>query len=355
MAKLYRISGSLYNLLTEFKKENITFLNSLPDVISFRDEFQQRLSKIKEETKKAVLLEREGLEHKNSELSAEYSKKVKEQEVLLIKEKAEIESSLSRLKKPNIFLTPFYILKKYKLKNRLEALSNNLEAESKRAFKHLNNTLLSVQKELHYMEQSVDKIIEERARIKSSDLYTAKSLIEENITTLLGVIGEEKTIKELSTLPDSFIVINDFQYEFSRPLHNKRSDDWIRSIQVDHIVIGPPGVFVIETKNWSRNSIQSAELYSPVQQIRRINYALFFLLNHAVADNLLPSFSDNWGERKISVNSIVLLINTRPNQEFQYVKVFSLSNLRPYLTYLKPVLSDNETRQITEFLLQKTL
>jgi hypothetical protein len=109
MAKMYRVSGSLSNLFTEFKKGNITFLSSLSDVISFRDEFQQRLSKIKEETKKAVLLEREGLEHKNSGLSAYYLKKVKEQEVLLIKEKAEIESSLSRLRKPNIFLTPFYI------------------------------------------------------------------------------------------------------------------------------------------------------------------------------------------------------------------------------------------------------
>jgi hypothetical protein len=353
MAKLYRASGSLSNLLSEFKKEKITFFNSLSDVISFRDEFQQRLSKIKGETTRAVLLEKEELGHKNSELSAEYSKKIKEQEALLIKEKAEIESSLSCLKEPNIFLKPFYIYKQYKLKKRLETLSINLEAESKRAFKNLNNTLLSVQQELHYMEQSVDKIIEERARIKSRDLYTAKSLIEENTTTLLGAIGEEKTIKELSTLPDSFFVINDFQYEFDRPLHNKSSNDWIRSIQVDHIVIGPSGVFVIETKNWSRNSIQSTELYSPVQQIRRINYALFFLLNHSVTNNLLPSFNDNWGSRKISVNSIVLLVNTRPNQEFQYVKLLSLNNLRPYLTYLKPVLTENETEQITEFLLQR--
>jgi hypothetical protein len=193
-----------------------------------------------------------------------------------------------------------------------------------------------------------------RSRIKSSDLNTAKSLIEENITALLGAIGEEKTIKELSTLPDSFMVINDFQYRFDRPLHNKMTDDWISSIQVDHIVIGPPGVFVIETKNWSPNSIQSTELYSPVQQIRRNNYALFILLNHSVSNNLLPCFNDNWGSRKISVNNIVVFVNTRPNQEFEYVKLLSLTNLCPYLTHRNPVLTENQTAQIAELLLQRT-
>ena len=51
MAKMHRISGSLSVLLTEFKKENITFLSSLPEVILFREEFQSRLSKIKDETR----------------------------------------------------------------------------------------------------------------------------------------------------------------------------------------------------------------------------------------------------------------------------------------------------------------
>jgi len=66
---------------------------------------------------------------------------------------------------------------------------------------------------------------------------------------LKGEAGERKVAAVLATLPDDYVVFNDF---------HPASEDAVRSAWVDHIVIGPRGVFVIETKNSLRSRIGSA-------------------------------------------------------------------------------------------------
>lgn len=53
----------------------------------------------------------------------------------------------------------------------------------------------------------------------------------------LGAWGEQKTAKELSRLPESWVV-----------LHDVRAG---RGGNIDHLVIGPGGVFVFDSKRWS--------------------------------------------------------------------------------------------------------
>lgn len=51
-----------------------------------------------------------------------------------------------------------------------------------------------------------------------------------------GARGEEKVAAELALLPDSYHVFNDFPAD---------------GVPVDHVVVGPVGVFAVETKFWS--------------------------------------------------------------------------------------------------------
>lgn len=53
-----------------------------------------------------------------------------------------------------------------------------------------------------------------------------------------GAIGEEQTGEALAKLPSTFVVLHDRRIPGSRA-------------NIDHIVIGPPGVFVVETKRYS--------------------------------------------------------------------------------------------------------
>lgn len=58
-----------------------------------------------------------------------------------------------------------------------------------------------------------------------------------------GAKGEENVASELAKLSNDFVVFNDFSPGGSGFFKSQRT--------IDHIVVGPPGVFVIETKNWN--------------------------------------------------------------------------------------------------------
>ena len=57
----------------------------------------------------------------------------------------------------------------------------------------------------------------------------------ERVNFLKGATGEQAVARKLDDLPDEFCVIHDLATPFGN---------------LDHVVIGPTGVFILETKNW---------------------------------------------------------------------------------------------------------
>ena len=123
------------------------------------------------------------------------------------------------------------------------------------------------------------------------------------------------------------------------------------SVQVDHILISPAGVFLIETKNWNESSIHNQNLYSPVKQVKRANLALYRILNGEISGIKLAIQRHHWGNRKIPIRNLIVFINNRPYEEFQYVKILTLNGLLGYVKYFKPCFFKNETQLIASYLL----
>ncbi len=115
------------------------------------------------------------------------------------------------------------------------------------------------------------------------------------------------------------------------------------------MLVSPAGVFLIETKNWSKNSLESLNLRSPVQQIQRASFALFILLNRTADFKLAPH---HWGERKIPIKNLIVLITNKPREEFEYVKILTLDKLLSYVEYFKPSMSNDETQEIADYLIK---
>ena len=112
---------------------------------------------------------------------------------------------------------------------------------------------------------------------------------------LLGAKGEARVSRQLSRLPDDFTIIHDYNLEFTKPLHDPQNDDYIFSIQIDHLVIGPTGIFLIETKHWSKTSQENRNFFSPIRQVKRSNFALFVKLNQAIEKGSIVAFGHHWG------------------------------------------------------------
>lgn len=176
-------------------------------------------------------------------------------------------------------------------------------------------------------------------------------LIKEINPQIAGAIGEAKVLSELKKLSSNYIIINDFKLNFSSPIYNKKNNDRIHSIQVDHLVISQAGVFLLETKNWSKQSINSSSLRSPVKQIQRSSFALYTQLYNAVKDKKIKFKNSNWGNRHIPLKNIIIMVNNKPNEQYQYVKIKSIDEINGYLEYFKPIFDLDELECIKTYLL----
>lgn len=97
-----------------------------------------------------------------------------------------------------------------------------------------------------------------------------------------GAYGETRVAEELELLPDSYWVIHDVRLRSTSPM--KFDGKGLFTAQVDHLVVGPTGVFVIEAKCWSTD-LASADLpFSPFDQVRRAGYLCYRLLKENVGE-----------------------------------------------------------------------
>ena len=57
----------------------------------------------------------------------------------------------------------------------------------------------------------------------------------------------------------------------------------------------------------------------------------------------------HWGDRKIPIRNIIVMINEKPKEEFKHVKVVTLNELTGYIQYFDQVFDDDEVGEIVEF------
>lgn len=230
---------------------------------------------------------------------------------------------------------------------RIYRIRSTSKAAISRAIRPKVEHLAQQREQLRYLTDEFESAVKEKSWRTLLDLDKKQNVINEIKSYIYGAIGENKVVEELKQLPDDYILINDFSYTFYKPLYFKQQHTRISSIQIDHLLISPAGVFLIETKNWSKDSIQNLNLRSPVEQIQRTNYALFILLHRSG----FQLGAHHWGERKIPIRNLIVLINNKPREEFQHVKVLTLNELVQHVKFAKPTLSREEMREIVEYLI----
>lgn len=240
------------------------------------------------------------------------------------------------------------------IKNLEEASNNAIEIRDKNVFT----------KFLYYFKAR--KLIKNHAALvnnyeavlsqRSSDSYRNLEFIKETVeglySIIAGAVGENAVVSELQNLSDKYYLINDFSLKFDPPIFNKRENDRIYSIQIDHLLVCQSGIFVLETKNWSSKSIENLDLRSPVEQIKRASFALFVFLNSDKNQGLVRN---HWGSKKIPIKNIIVMTNKAPKSDFQHVKVLPLDKLNGYIQYFEEIFDEAETENIFTYLKDETL
>lgn len=268
--------------------------------------------------------------------------------------KLELELKLAEENSAKGLVYKFFCYPKTKiLKNKKTHLENNFEKIIRKKTHSVDVEVCGIKEKLDNFKTNRDALISGRCLKSSQELEKTKDVIDSLYNLIAGAIGENSVIKEVQNLSDSFHLFNDFSIEFDPPIYNKKEDERIYSIQIDHLLICEAGIFILETKNWSRQSLKSLELRSPVQQIMRSSYALFVFLNSQSRHINLQRH--HWGSKQIPIKNLIVMTGEKPKEEFKHVKVLLLKELTGYVTYFDPIFSAAEVEEICAFLRMRML
>jgi hypothetical protein len=153
---------------------------------------------------------------------------------------------------------------------------------------------------------------------------------------LVGARAELEVISRLSRLPGDYTVFNDIRLTTNRYIRFDGAA--LRSAQIDHLVLSPAGVFVIETKRWSQHFVESGEYHNPFNQIQRAAYLCYKKLRREFG--------------KIHVRSVIACAGKLPSApENSHVKVLPIAELNGYISWFKqPELTPERLWKVYRFL-----
>ena len=350
MAHIFRQIESTKTLRKELDYRRISMFNSIREIEDFKRNYesikveilaQAQISIQKEIAQKSTELEKLELELKAAVRNEE--EKVKS---AIHRLDVKITELTERLNKQTFLRRLFLTISRWQQNSKLHQLRNNSDRIIFKRTSLIQRKVKNLHSHVDFLNTNTEKIISERCENDLSELNRTKQAISDLRTIIAGAKGEYAVEQELKKLPDNFYVINDYRLNFTRPIINKKNGDKIFSIQIDHLVISPGGIFLLETKNWSNRSIRSLNLRSPIDQIQRSSYALFVFINNNISLN-----SHHWGSKQISLKSVLVMVGATTNQKFQFVKIKELKALNRYLKYFEPIYTDQETKWLAQTLL----
>ncbi|NCD42300.1 MAG: hypothetical protein EOL88_09435 [Bacteroidia bacterium] len=362
MCRTYNMIGSLTTLKAHLNDRNIHDFKSLKEVIDFQNSYTTYRQNLIANHENLIEQEKKILKDELLQLDSTIEIQKNHSEQRLTNEIERLKQLLNyatEIRPSNLFQKLKSIFRLWYFKWQLSYKERNFDLEVLKSINNLVSIRQVKDRRYQFIALQFNSAVEQSAQKDLSEIERKKSVIDKLSSFIYGALGEQKVVRTLNTLSDEFFLINDFAVSFCPAIYNRQENDYIKSIQIDHLLVAPSGIFLIETKNWSEKSLESLSLRSPVQQIKRTSYVLFKLLNNAMSNFQLRLEKHHWGDKKIAIKNLIVFTNTKPKEEFQYVKILTLKELLGYINYFKPTFSSMETQRIADFLIrlndQKTI
>nr|WP_321230738.1 NERD domain-containing protein [uncultured Psychroserpens sp.] len=344
MTKVIGTIESLKSLKAELKSREISRFNSVREINDFLSNYDaEKLTILKDTSEK--------LEKEYSETCINLKQQAYRKTEIISLETKKIDNQISDLqvkvnlidnkKGNNFFKNIISSIDLYFTKKRLIYFVNNKTKLINLSVKNISDKIKINEFFIEEYERNKQNLIDKRAKSKIEEIEYTRNVLENSSNLIAGAIGENLVVKEIKKLSDDYVLINDFNISFSPPIFYKKYNERIYSIQIDHLLISRSGIFIIETKNWSKSSVNSISLRSPVKQIERSNFALYVYISEHIELN-----EHHWGEQKIPIRNVIVMIKNKPKAKFKYVNVKLLRELNDYIKYFEPVLTEIQLNKI---------
>jgi len=309
-------SGSETFLKSRLMKKGLEGFESFSDIKYFKKHFKSILKTSTDEERKKLNSIIETLRSNEDTLIKDIEERKHKLESSLVNEKQELlEGELTS-----------------EDQKRVKKIDRLLEKKIDKPFKKEKKQIKRTEKEIKTREKKLDRSVEKSVK----GLRKAHDIIKANSAFVYGAVGETAAIKELRKLPEEYYILNEAKLSFYRAIRWKKHREYVKSCKIDHVVVGPPGIFLIETKNWSAQTLANAK-FTPHRQIERAGY-IFFI--HMV----------NKFKRKFPTFQIVATYRKLPELPYKYVDQMTIRDIVNFILQKREVLSISEVQKIVEWL-----
>lgn len=280
MCKVYNQIGSLTTIKSHLHKHNVNEYKSVSELINFQKNYSAARQQIISDNRLLVEQEKITLKDNLAQLdnSIKAEKTAIEQHLLLEIEKLEHQLNNLHSVNSNIIQAIFNYVKKIGLKQKIKNSKFNFDFKIANSIDYFIEDYSKKNNRFQYIVSNFEDAVMKSSLPQLQEIDRKKVVVDQINYSIYGALGEQKVVKELEKLSEDYILINDFTCKFHPPIYNRKEEDFIKSIQIDHILLSPAGIFLIETKNWSQNSLNDTNLFSPVRQIKRTNFALYKII-----------------------------------------------------------------------------
>ena len=310
-------SGSEDHIKYRLLRKGLEGFNSFEDIKYFKRNFSKILNSSTAEERKKLNSIIGGLKSNEKRLKKELEGKKLDLHKSLIREKADLMEGPLESKE----------------KRRIKKIDKTIEKRLDKPFKKEVKQIKKTEKEQAIREKNLDKSVEKSVL----HLQKAHDIIQDNRYSFAGAIGETAAIKELKNLPETYYIINEANLSFSKSIRWKKYGEYVKSCKIDHVVVGPTGIFLIETKNWSAQTLRNAR-FTPHKQIERAGY-IFFI--HMV----------DYFKRKFPIYQIVATYKQLPQLQYNgYVTQLTIGELVDNILRRKGSLDSLEITKIVSWL-----
>ena len=351
MARIYGALGAEKTLIEKLREKEVRSLNSLSEVEHHLKHSDSILAELRESERSRIAEELKQMKEQHGTLMETRTRQRIARRDILVQELEELKETLGKptvkTRNPIKWLVQAY--RRSRDSKRRKILEEQFMEEVDRPFRKLFNTIRDLEKRMDNAKNNTDAMIAQRLAPQIRKKQIIDRVLESNQTWLSGARGEREVVRTLAGLPDTFVVINDINLLLAPPLKSKEGLRF--RCQADHVVIGPSGVFNVETKNWSPRSIRNLDLRSPVDQVRLTGKALWRDINRAASNKKIRIANHHWGEKSIQVRNILAMVGAMPNIKFDFVTMLPVNRLRGYLERLELTLERDEVDSIAKWLL----
>jgi hypothetical protein len=320
MAKIHGISACTRILLNKIKPIHGKRPTTLDEILFIRDNYSTFLEKAKETASKQQDDLIASLTHEEIQIDQQIKNDIAKQEK---DRETHIENLCCKVEESESFFPMIKYLLQYFIAILTSGMGIKPPEEYVRKLRNVKERKsIIIRQKASFVENSV------------KDIYETQSFFLANYSFITGAEGEELVIRALSGLSDEYYIINDVFFNLSSNINEEKSTSE-ETVQIDHIVIGPTGLFLLETKNW--------EKYDSEWKDEKLKYQVH-RANRAMRRYLKTKFGNSmpWTQ------SVVISIQSnQPEMKIdQYIDMIAPSHLCEYIRQKKRHVSNEKINDI---------